>query len=525
MTTSGAETALGRAWSGPQPTKSPARLALGLLSVLATVKLLAHFGATLFSPYGFHRDEFLYLAMGKHLQFWRMDFPPAIAVLAQLSRGLFGDTLFGVRFFPALAGTGILVMTGLLTRELGGGRFAQGLAMSAVLLGALFLRTASLFQPVVFDQLWWTVGFWALIKLAQSPDKRWWLLLGAVGGLGLLTKFSIAFFGFGVFVGLLVSPQRRTLLTRWPYVAALLALGVGSASLIGQIRLGFPVLLQMHVLQVSQLRRVGYADFLTGQLLMLGPAALLAGGGWVYLLAAPAMRPYRAVGWAAVAAFLLLLVLHGKAYYIGPIYPALFAAGGAALGTLAPPVARLANGLMLFLLAAWGALGLPFGLPIVPPRPMAKYAAAVGIQGAVTTNQGKVLALPQDYADMLGWEEQVEAVARVYQSLPPDRRAGAVLVARNYGEAGALDFYGPRHGLPRVLLPENNLLWPPPAMPANTVVTIGISTNDLSRFFRSVRLAAVYDNPWRVPEERHRPICVAETLYRNLDEAWPGLKR
>jgi hypothetical protein len=156
---------------------------------------------------------------------------------------------------------------------------------------------------------------------------------------------------------------------------------------------------------------------------------------------------------------------------------------------------------------------------------MAKYAVAVGIKGAVTTNQGKVLSLPQDYADMLGWEQQVEAVAQVYGSLSPDKRAEAVLIARNYGEAGALDFYGPRHGLPRVLLPHNNLLWPPPPRPVDVVVTLGISTNDLSRFFRSVRLAAVYDDPWRVPEERNVPICVAETLYQSLDEAWPTLKR
>lgn len=309
-------------------------MAVGLLLTFVLVKLLAHFLATLVTPYEIHRDEFLYLGMGKHLQFWGMDFPPAIAVLAKVSRGLFGDTLFGVRFFPALAGTAILALTGLLTRELGGGRFAQGLAMSAQLLCALFLRPAALFQPVVFDQLLWTVGLFALIKLAQSSEKRWWLLLGVVGGLGLLTKFSIGFFAFGAFVGLLLSSQRKVLLTRWPYLAALIALVVGSASIIGQIRLGFPVVMHMKELQTYQLQRVSYADFLVGQVWMLGPAILLAVAGVLFLLAARSMRPYRAVGWTCVTAFIILLVLHGKAYYIGPIYPLLFAAGAAALGTL-----------------------------------------------------------------------------------------------------------------------------------------------------------------------------------------------
>jgi hypothetical protein len=266
-------------------------------------------------------------------------------------------------------------------------------------------------------------------------------------------------------------------------------------------------------------------DFMVGQVWMLGPAILLSAVGLAYLLAARSMRPYGEVSWACVTAFMALLVLHGKAHYIGPIYPLLFAAGAAALGTLPPLAARRANAVMLVLIIAWGAIGLPFGLPVVPPPQMAKYAAAVGITGAVTTNQGKVLSLPQDYADMLGWEEQVEAVAQIYESLPPDKRGEAVLIARNYGEAGALDCYGPRHGLPRVLLPHNNLLWPPPAKPADVVVSLGISTDDLCRFFRPVRLVAVYDDPWRVPEERNSPICVAETLYQSLDEAWPGLKR
>ena len=525
MTVSIGNTVAGPALSRPQEALPRARLAIGLLLGFVLVKLLAHFLATLVTPYEIHRDEFLYLGMGKHLQFWGMDFPPAIAVLARLSRGLFGDTLFGVRFFPALGGTAILALTGLLARELGGGRFAQGLAMSALLLCALFLRPAALFQPVVFDQLLWTLGFFALIKLAQSPERRWWLLLGIVGGLGLLTKFSIGFFAFGVFVGLLLSSHRKVLLNRWPYIAVLIAVVVGSASWIGQIRLGFPVVMHMKELQAYQLRRVSYSEFLVGQVWMLGPAVLLAAAGLLFLLAARSTRPYRAVGWACVAAFLVLLVLHGKAYYIGPIYPLLFAAGATALGALPKIAARSANGVMLALTILWGAIGLPFGLPIVPPQQMAKYAVAVGIKGAVTTNQGKVLSLPQDYADMLGWKEQVAAVAQVYEALPPEKRNDAVLIARNYGEAGALDFYGPRHSLPRVLLPHNNLLWPPPPNPADVVVTLGISTNDLSRFFRSVRVAAVYDDPWRVPEERNVPICIAETLYKSLDEAWPGLKR
>jgi hypothetical protein len=260
---------------------------------------------------------------------------------------------------------------------------------------------------------------------------------------------------------------------------------------------------------------------------MLGPAILLAGGGLAFLLLARTMQPYRAVGWTCVGAFMLLLLLHGKAYYIGPIYPTLFAAGGAGLEFLARRPKRIASVCLVLLMVVWGAVGIPFGLPILPPAQMARYAAAVGLKAAVTTNSGTQLPLPQDYADMLGWKGQVAAVARVCEELPPGDRAHALLIARNYGEAGALEFYGPRYGLrQRILLPDNYVLWPPPKdATSNAVVTIGIPVRDVSRFFRSVRLDGTYDNPWMVEEERHVPICVAQSLSRSLDEAWPRLKR
>ena len=507
---------------GPQVVLDQPRLAFGLVAAFAAVKLLVHFITIAVTPYGIHRDEFLYLAMGQHLRSWCMDFPPAIAVLAQVARSLFGDTLFAVRFFPAIAGTLLVIATGLLTRELGGRRFAQGLAMFALFSSPLFLRPAALFQPVVWDQLWWTLGFFALVKFAQSAAPRWWLVLGMAGGLGLLTKFSIGFFALGVLGALLLSPQRVALATRWPYLAMLVALLVGSPSIIGQIRLDLPVVFHMRELQTQQLQHVTFGKLLMGKVDMFGPVVLLAVAGAVCLLAARFMRPYRVVGWTAVIAFLVLLVLHGKPYYIGPVYPTLFAAGAVAIETMPVRWRRVVGGAAIVLIAGWGAGTLPFGLPILPPSQMAKYAAAWVSRGAVTTNRGTTLALPQDYADMLCWEEQVAAVARVYQSLPADQRADAVIIARNYGEAGALEFFGPRHVLPRrVLLPGNDLLWPPPANEAVAVaVTLGISTNGLSRFFRSVRVVARFDDPWMVDEERDLPICVAEQPYRSIAEAW-----
>jgi 4-amino-4-deoxy-L-arabinose transferase-like glycosyltransferase len=426
-------------------------LATGLIAAIAGVKLIAHLATVAVTPYGFHRDEFLYLAMGQYLQFWRMDFPPLIAILANTARATFGDTLFSIRLFPALAGTALIVLTALIARELGGRRLAQGIAGFSALLVPVFLRPAALFQPVVFDQLWWTLGLLALVKIARTGEHRWWLLLGVAGGLGLLTKFSIGFFAAGALIGLLLTSQRRWLASPWPYAAAALALIIGSASIVGQIRLGFPVVGYMSELQEAQLARVNTAEFLGGQVMLLGPALLLAVTGLVYLFRATAMRPYRIVGWTCVTIFLLLLIMRGKPYYVAPIYPALLAAGGVALEAASARARRVAVPLFVLLMLVAGMAGLPFGLPIVPPEPMARYSAQLGLTSAITTNRGVVLPLPQDYADMLGWEAMVASVARHYHALPGEKRAQAVVVGSNYGEAGALDFYGPRYGLPRAV--------------------------------------------------------------------------
>jgi len=512
--------------TAPEPAPWP-RLALGLVIGFAAVKLLACFLTVAVTPYGIHRDEFLYLSMGEHLRLWRMDFPPAIALLAKAARGLFGDTLFAIRFFPAVAGTCVLVLAGVIARELGGGRLAQGLAMLGILFGALFLLSAALLTPVVFDQLCWTLGFLALIKIAQGAPRRWWLALGVAGGLGLLTKFSIGFFALAALAALLLTQQRRALATPWPYLAAMVALLIGSPSIIGQVRLDFPVVFHMQDLQGQQLQRITVAEFLLGQVLMLGPPVLLAGAGLVYLLVNRPMRPYRVIGLTCGLSFLTLLVLHGKPYYAGPIYPTLIAAGAVALAGLPGRVGRAAILVVIVLVVAWGALVLPFGLPVVPPAPMARYAAALGIKAATTTNRGTALPLPQDYADMLGWEDQVCAVAQAYESLPADQRAQAVLLASNYGEAGAMDFYGPRHGLSRrVLLPHSALLWrPPPGGSFDVAVTVGIPPEDIGRYFRTVRLVSRFDHPWMVDEERHVPICVAHALYRDVQEVWAPRKR
>ena len=491
--------------------------AWGAVGLLAALKLALHLWVNAKTPYGIHRDEFLYLAMGRHLRLWQMDFPPGIALLAEATRGVFGDSLVGLRMFPALAGAALLVMAAVFARELGGGPRAQVLAALCVLASPLFLRSSNLFQPVVFDQLTWSLALFAITRLAWSPDARWWIALGVALGAGLLVKFSIAFLGLGIVVAVLLTPLRRSLLTAWPWLALAIALAVGSPSLVGQWALGFPVLGQMADLREVQLERVTPAEFLLGQLLW-GPTTLVAAGGAVALLLARRFERYRALGWSCVGAFAVLLLLKGKAYYLGPVYPALFGAGAILLErTRLRWVAAAA-------VLVYGAVLLPLGVPVLAPERMERYVHAIGATEALRTNTGELGRLPQDYADMLGWEEQVAAVAGVYHALPEAERRRAVLVAGNYGEAGALDFHGARHGLPRAVSPAGSYwFFGPGHLPGEVLITIGVPRDALASYYDSLQVATRITHPWAVAEERELTVFLARRPRTTLQEVWPTL--
>jgi hypothetical protein len=509
--------------NAPAAPQRPA-FAKRLVYPVAGLMLALHVVTNVVSPYGIHRDEFLYFAMGRHLRLWHMDFPPAIAILSEIQRFVFGDSLLALRLVPALASTMLVVLAALLARELGGGRFAQGFSAVAVLGSVFFQRAGNLFMPVILDALWWTAGFYVLLRLCRGDvaERRAWLALGVVGGVGLFTKFSILFFGFGVLLGLLATRWRRALLTPWPWVTLAIALVLGSPSIVGQIALGWPLVGQMQDLRAGQLEHVTVAGFFLTQA-MFGPAMLVGAWGVVALLAAPAMRRFRLVGWTAAAIWLTLVLLHGKAYYVGGTYAFLFAAGAVRLEALRAP--RLGPALRwgaLGLTAAYGVLVLPLGVPIVAPAPMERYVDLLGVSTARRDNQGHLLRLPQDYADMLGWEDRAQAVATAYRGLTPLERAEAVLIGNNYGEAGALAFYGPKLGLPPVVSAAGSFYYFGPGdRPGKVAITLGEGREGLSRLFDSVEAGPHLLDPLTVREEQDLTIYICRRPKSTLQAIWP----
>jgi 4-amino-4-deoxy-L-arabinose transferase-like glycosyltransferase len=300
------------------------------LAALALLKLLLHLATH--RGYGLFRDEFYYLACSEHLALGYVDHPPLSILLLWLSRAALGDSLLAIRFLPAVAGAVTVYLTGLMARELGGGRSAQLLAALATFVAPVFLALSHFFSMNAFDQLFWALLALIAIRILVRDEPRLWIAFGAVAGLGLQNKYSVAFFGFGIAVGLLASAQRRQLASRWLWLGGGLALLLFLPHLVWQAHAGWPTLEFMANAQAEKNIALAPGEFLLQQIVMAHPMALpiwLAGLGGLLLSAR--LRRLRPLGWAYPATFALLAIQKTKAYYLMPIYPLLFAAGAVEL--------------------------------------------------------------------------------------------------------------------------------------------------------------------------------------------------
>ena len=422
----------------------------------------------------------------------------------------------------------------LTVRALGGGTWALVVTALASAAAPLFMRTSVLLQPVVFDQLWCVAALFGVVLAIVRREPRWWLLAGMMFGLGTLTKFSAPLYGVLAFIATLVVPAARAQLrTRWPWLAAVLALVVGSASLTGQMVHGWPFFAQMRVLRAQQLARVTAGEYLIEQPMLLGGAALLALAGIVWACtrrpvgddgdSARAPTRLHAVRWLATFAALLVtwyLVVRGKGYYAGPAYPLLLAAGSVTLERLRGRLRMATRVVVPAVLVATGLVLLPLGVPVFAPEAMARYAARFG---GSRSNVGVTLDLPQDYADMLGWRAQAATVAAAWRALSPADRARAGIVATNYGRAGAQALHGAAYGLPYpVSIVGDFWAWGPGPRDGDVMLVVVDDPNApyLRELWREVRVVAEHRDARRVPEERVVYVMLVRGLRMPLAEFW-----
>ncbi|MBD3276140.1 MAG: phospholipid carrier-dependent glycosyltransferase [Candidatus Marinimicrobia bacterium] len=467
-----------------------------LLFLLLVIKLLM---SLLIHPdFGFHRDEFLYKAMGDHLAWGFLEVPPFMAVVAKITHALFGDGLYATRFFPALSGALTLLLTVLITREMGGGKFAEALAALAYLFSMVYLRINSLFQPVTFDLFFFVLGIYLFIRILKQNRPADWIMFGVVLGLGILNKYTMLFFGFGVFTGLLFTRYRERFISPWPWIAAAVVLIIWLPNLFWQHQQGWPFFEHMQALSESQLSNFRPMDFVVGQLIMSPFTIFIWLPGLYFLLFTERGKQFRPVGWVYLTVFTVLLLLNGKQYYLAPAYPMLFAAGSVMIEQFTVASFRWLRPALVAVTVAGGLLLAPVGIPIFSIHGMHQYfefgSKYLGLGEALRWETGEYHELPQDFADMLGWEEQAAAVSSVFTGLPQEIQRRTSIIASNYGEAGALTHYRKDHPLPESILSVvgSFFTWGPPSSDTEFFITIGFSESTLSRYFQKVDSVGYY---------------------------------
>ena len=485
---------------------------LQLLILIAAARFLLHLLTN--NQYGFHQDALAFLANGLHLDWGYVAYPPLTPFIGRLGLELFGVSLIGIKSLAALAQCMAMVFTGLMAKELGGGRQAQVIATIAAGIGLMSLIMGTLFQYITFDYLWWVLFFYCLLRLLKTENPRWWLGIGLFIGLGMMTKYTMAFLVISLVITALITPLRRYLRSPWLWAGALLTVLIFLPNLIWQIQHDF-ISLEFLSFISQRDRALGRTEgFFTQQLYVnLNPVALpLALAGIAFYFSGAGKR-YRALGFIFVLTLLLFAVANGRFYYTAPLYPMLLAAG-AIVGekwlhhkSLTQQKRLLvAAGVILFIGAA---TGIALMLPVAPV-----HSALWEVTSQVHDN----------FIDEIGWPELVATTAPIYQREQAGHPSLGILAA-HYGPASAFQLYGDPYNLPPVISPSNDYwLRGYGDNPPTAVIAIGFTAEALAEFFDNCRLVGRHQNKYQI-EKPLAEIFLCEGTKGGWETIWPLMWR
>jgi Dolichyl-phosphate-mannose-protein mannosyltransferase len=504
--------------------KELALTATGVILCTSAAKLFVHLYAS--HHYGYFVDELYYLACSRHLDWGYVDQPPLIALIAWLERVLLGDSLPAIRFLPAVAGAGEVALTALLARELGGKRFAQGLAALAALVPPAILATDNLLSMNAFEPLFWMGCAYLFIRMVITGNQRLWIWFGVLAGFGLENKYSMLIFGAGIVVGLLLTRDRRWLASPWIWIGGAVAFLIFLPNLLWNIQHHFPFLeLQANIRRSGRDVPLGPLRFFAEEILTLLPLTLSIwlAGLWFFFFSKLG-KAFRVLGWAWVFSAVVIVTLSPRVYYLYPAFPVLLANGSVMWESwLEKPRYNWLKLTYPALMVLFGALSSPLAIPILPPETYIRYTKATHLQPPRIETH-KLGPLPQLYADQFGWEEMVATVARVYNSLPPEARAKTAIFGQNYGQAGAIDLFGPKYGLPPAISGHQSyFLWGPHCYTGESMIVMQGQQRDLERYYTSVEKVASVYHPHSMPYE-HFDIYYCRGLRQPLKEIWPLVK-
>lgn len=491
---------------GPGPAELPPLAAVPVLGVAVAVAVLL---AAFAGRYGYHRDELYFLAGGRHLAWGYPDQPPLVPLIARLMSDLAPGSLVLLRLPSALVTGGLVVLTGLLAREVGGGRTAQALACAVIAVAPVTTGSGHLLSTTTFDLPAWALLCWLVVRILRTGEQRLWLVAGLVAGLGLMDSDLVAFLILAVVVALAVAGPRSPLRSPWFYAGGVLALAIWSPYLAWQAGHGWPELTVARSIAAGQSGTSAPWWLILPEQFALVPwyFAPVWIAGLVRFFRDPGLRWCRAVGVAYPALAVAFMATGGKPYYLAGMFPVLLAAGAQPAVGWVRRRARLRRSLVAaaFVLSV---AELPVTLPVLP---------------VPTVHDTPIVALNYDAGETIGWPAFVRQIAAVYRSLPASQRAAAAVLASNYGEAGAVDRFGPADGLPSAYSGHMSFwYWGPPPTSATTAVVVGYPRSQLG-FCGSVRLAARLDNHERVnDDEQGAQVWICRDLRASWRAIWPS---
>ena len=479
------------------------------------------------SQYGYFRDELYYLACGEHPAWGYVDQPPLIGWMAWFLQHTLGTSIWVLRLLPALAGAATAIVAGLLAREFGGRRWAMFLASVSTVLVPVALELTHLFTMNAFDPLLWTCIAFLIVRISKTGNQRLWFAVGALAGITILNKYAVVFWLCGLLIGVLMTPLRRSLGQRWIWFGSAAAAAIALPNFLWQWQHQFPFLeLMANVRQSGRDISLPPLSYLQAQAEMLGNVApVLAILALVFFFSKRG-RPFRSLGWAYLVFLALMLALRGKMYYVAPVYPMMFAAGAAWMESASRQrFWSWSMPALILAVIASGAIYAPTVLPILSVPSYLAYEERTGITQQKFENQLQGV-LPQLYADMFGWQEIAETVGAYYRTLSPEEQKKTAIFANNFGEGGAIDFFGPRYGLPKAIGNHQNYwIWGPREYKGESLIVLGDGdVRNMQTKCASYTTIGSAKHPRSRPDE-WIPIYHCRGFKWNLNEIWPEMKR
>ncbi len=497
---------------------------IAVIVLFSVIKLLIHMFS---AEYGYHRDELFYITVSDNLGFANLSMLPLTPAILAVIRSVAGSSLKTIHFLPALSGAFVVLLTGLMTRELGGGKRAVALASLAAIIPLAYLGGDSLFTYDFLDKLFWVANIYIFILILKRREPRLWLLFGLIGGLGVLNKISILFLCMGVTVALCISPQRKHVFTKWYIMSKLIVVVFLIPFLYWEHMQGWPILSFAKYYSGGKTYSASLLEFTWFQIFVMHPFTLpIWISGLYFAFFSSKGKKYRAIGWLYLILFIVFAILKAKFYFLTPVYPFLFASGAVLIDSYFKRRGwKLIPAMVFPVMIIGGIVTAPIAMPLLPVEIFTKVYGFLGGDAGVKQERHEIGKLPQHFADRFGWPQMAKTIAKVYGNLPEEEQVKACILTGNYGEAGAIQFFGKDYGLPKPISghgwhyyegTKNNT--------SEVVISINISKEYLQARFGEVVQAAIFKCRYCMPYENNLPVFVSRKPNHSLEEILEEIK-